>query len=423
MPLTDAKVRNAKPKAKPYKLSDGHGLYLEVMPTGSRLWRAKYRIHGKERRISFGAYLPDGKGVSLAEAREKCTAARALKRDGVDPVQARRQERTDAATEARDTLRRLAAEWLANEARQKGWTADYQHDVERSLELYVYPKLGNQPVRSITPRELIDTLNAVLDTKDAKGKKPGARLETVRRLRQRLDGIFTYALLCERLDTNPAHGLRRAFTAPKATPMPALLESELPGLLAKVAERGQGSLIEGGVWLLCLTAVRTGELRAAQWSEIDWEQRLWRIPAERMKKRREHLVPLSTQALDILARLRERTGHTAYLFPHRSDDTRHLSENSILYAIWRAGFKGRASGHGFRSTFSTAANEHGKPADVVEAILAHVSTNKTRAAYNRALYLEQRRQVLQWWADRIDAMTTQQSAKVLTFPEPERASA
>jgi len=401
MPLSDVKIRNAKPREKSYKLFDGLGLYLEVMPGGSKLWRLKYRIHGKDRRLALGAYGD----VSLAEAREGRDQARRLLRAGKDPVAERRSDRAAAEAASRDTVRLLAAQWIETQA--PTWTADYAKDVERSLELHVFPALGDRSIASVTPQDVLAILRPL-------GLK-GARWETVRRVRQRLEGMFALAVVEGRLTSNPAQGIQRGLTPPVVRHLPAVTETELPDVLAAVTATGN-RLVEAACWLLTLTAVRTGELRFAEWSEIDEANRLWRIPAARMKRRREHVVPFSRQAWTIIERLRELTGHSRYLFPHRSDPNRVMSENTVLAVLWRCGYKGRMTGHGFRSVFSTACNEHQQPPDVVEAILAHAIADRTRAAYNRAMYLDARRQVLQWWADRVDVLTDEKSADVLSFP-------
>lgn len=403
MRLTDVQVKNAKPRERAYKLSDGGGLYVEIQPGGSKLWRLKYRHLGIERRISFGAYLPNGKGVGLAEAREKCSEAKRLIRDGVDPVHDRRQKRAVAAQEARDTLRAIGGLWLDHAAERKGWTAKYKSDVEKSLDTHIYPRLGDRPIRTITALDLLALLKA-----------KGTQLETVRRLRQRLDAIFSFGVVRRYVDGNPAHDIRGEFNAPVVTHFQTIPESELSTLLAKVADDGN-RIVEAAIWLLCLTAVRTGELRGAEWAEFDLDAKAWTIPASRMKKRREHIVPLSSQAIEILRRLRELTGDGRFLFANRNDSTKVMSENTILFVLYRIGYRGRMTGHGFRALFSSSANDHQQPADVVDACLAHVVKDKTERAYNRALLLERRRRVMQWWGDHVDHLTSKSSAKVLQF--------
>lgn len=394
--LTDTAVKAAKPQAKPYKLSDERGLFLLVTPAGGKWWRLKYRVGGKEKLLSLGTY-PD---VGLKEARTRRDDARKLKAEGVDPGEARKAEKRAAAAATDGTFEKVALEWHSKVSSR--WTPHHAADVWRSLEREVLPVLGNRPVTQITAPDVL----AVLRPVEARGA-----LELAGRLRQRIGGVFRYGIATGRCTYNPAVDLRGALAAPKVTHRAALSAAEMPEFLRKLAAYDGYPVTKAALRLALLTAARTLELRGAEWTEIDTQAMTWRVPADRMKTRAEHLIPLSPQTLTVLAELRPLTGSGRYLFPHESNPTRMMSENTMLFALYRMGYHSKATVHGFRALFSTVANEAGHDPDVIERCLAHVERNKVRAAYHRAEYLPQRRELMSWWGERVEAW--EQGARVI----------
>ena len=382
--LTDAEIRNADPGKNVRKLSDGRGLYLAVMPTGGKLWRMKYRLGGKERTYSIGQY-PE---VSLADARRECGTARDWLREGKDPVTARKVQRAGALAEQATTFRAIAEEWLPRQP----FSASHRGHQLALLENDLYPDLGRLPIADITPAIVLETLRKV--------ERRGA-LETCAKCRRLVSQIFRYAVQTSRATSDPAALLAGAVKTPDTKHRATVEARDMPALFKAIAEVPAEANTKLAFYWLVLTAARTVEMRFATWGEIDGN--LWRVPAERMKMRRPHVVPLSIQAQQVLARARDiRTGpeDSALLFP---GFTRHgaLSENALLALLARAGFYGRQTSHGFRAAFSTWAHEvHEADPDVTEACLAHVS-GSVRAIYNRATYLSKRTALLQAWADQL----------------------
>jgi integrase len=385
MPLKDAEIRTIKPGERPLKLFDGHGLFLLVQPTGSKLWRLKYRWQGKERLLSLGPYP----SLTLAAAREERAEALRCLREGIDP-----SVRKSVRGQKGDTLRAIATRWHAG--RKGDWTADFAADVWRSLELHVFPTLGDRPIAAITPLELLSVLNPLV--------AKGSRKETVRRIRQRLSEICRLAILEGLRPDDPASVLVDALPPPKSTPMRAIREQQVGDFLAAVTRAGN-LLVTAAIRVQLLTAVRPGEVREARWAEFDLQRAEWTIPAGRMKRRREHVVPLSRQALAVLKDLRALTGHREFLFPHRLDASRPFSDNTVNALIDRVGWSGALTAHGLRSLFSTVSNERQFAApDVIEHALAHVERSRTKRAYDRGDRLEARRLLMQRWADHVDGL-------------------
>jgi integrase len=385
--LSDAKIRHAKRAAKPYKLHDGAGLFLLVHPNGSRYWRLKYRLLGKEKVFALGVY-PD---VALAEAREKTLAARRLVREGVDPVAERRRSQHGKAA---DTFQAIALEWIASH--ENDWSLSYRDAVQSSLTANLYPQIGSVPVRGITVPILRDALLLM--------ERRGA-LSALRKVRMWASMVFRYAIATGRADSDPAAPLRGTFKVHRSRNFAALTKAQdFGGLLGRIQVYDGSPVTRSALLLMAYTFTRTGELRGADWAEIDFATATWRIPAERMKMREPHVVPLSTQAVGILSELRLLTGHSRWVFPNERNRQKPMSENTILYALYRMGYHSRATGHGFRSSASSLLNELGFDADVIERQLAHRERNKVRAAYHRAEYLKERREMMQRWADYIDAL-------------------
>lgn len=390
MSLSDAKARNAKPQAKPYKISDGEGLFLWVMPTGSKYWRLRYYFGEREKLLALGVYP----GVGLGEARERRVEARKALALGKDPALAKREAKRLALHKAQNTFETVAREW--HEKRKHEWADSSAKLTLARLEQHAFPSLGHRPVADIAAPEVLSALRVV----EGRGT-----LETARRVMQICGKIFMYAIATGRADRNPVPDLRGALKAPVVKHQAYLQAAELPEFLQKL-ETYDGDLITRlALRLLLLTFVRTTELRAAEWTEIDWDRAEWRIPAERMKMREVHIVPLSRQALAVLRELKKLTGDRRYIFPNQHNFNTCMSENTMLYGLYRMGYHSRATGHGFRSTASTILNEHGFMPDVIERQLAHSERDSVRAAYNHAQYLPLRRKMMQWWADYLDKAT------------------
>jgi integrase len=389
MPLTDKAIRNAKPRAKPFKLSDGGGLFLLVQPSGSKWWRYKYRFGGKEKLLALGSYPV----VNLKEARERHFQARKALDAGNDPSQVRREAKRIAAIKYENTFELMAREWHQN--RIAKWTPDHAARILRRMEADIFPKLGHRPIADITASELLGALRKV-EERDA--------LDLAHRLLQTCSQVFSFALVTERASRNPASELRGALQPTVKSNHAHLKADELPDFLAKLNEYDGEPQTKLAIRLLMLTFVRTGELRAAEWTEMDFQKAQWRIPAARMKMKEPHIVPLSKQAMAVLHDLQPLTGHWRFVFPNQQKPSGCMSENTILYALYRMGYHSRATGHGFRSTASTILNEHGFQADVIERQLAHGERDKVRAAYNHAQYLPERQKMMQWWADHLDEL-------------------
>lgn len=413
MALTDVKLRTLKTPGKHF---DGEGLYLEITPAGGRYWRWKFRFGGKEKRLALGVYP----AVSLKEARTKCEQARQQLRDGIDPGQARQQEKQEriasqaTAKEAAQreasglapagSLEATARDWLAHRA--GAWVEGTRQAIKRSLELHVFPDLGRRPIASITPADIRGCVQKV--------EKTGAA-ETAGRVFQRLRSLFRYAVAHDLVPADPTYPLKPSeILKPRETQhRPALSVQQAPQFLRQLVEYSGDVSVRQALLLLVLTAVRPGELRGARWEEFDTEAALWRIPADRMKMKTEHLVPLSSQALAALEVLRPLNGHRPLVFPSPFYPTKPISEGTLNAALARMGYKDKATAHGMRTLFSTEANEAGFRADVIERQLAHEERDEVRGAYNRALYLPERLQLMTWWGNRVDQL--RQGGQVLPF--------
>ncbi|MGQ9450681.1 tyrosine-type recombinase/integrase [Leclercia sp. TB492] len=389
MKLNARQVDTAKPKDKPYKLSDGGGLYLLVNPNGKRYWRLKYRVAGKEKLLAFGVY-PD---VTLAEARSKREEAKRGIAGGIDPNVAKREEKLAREASVRNTFQEIACEWHASKLYK--WSEGYASDIMEAFNKDVFPYIGKKPIADIKPLELLNVLRRM--------ESRGAT-EKAKKVRQRCGEVFRYAIVTGRAEYNPAPDLTSAMQGHESNHYPFLNISELPAFFESLSQYSGSILIVLAARLLILTGVRTGELRGATWQEIDTESAVWIIPAERMKMRRPHIVPLSRQALAIIERIRQMTGRYPLIFPGRNDPRKTMSEASINQVFKRIGYTGRVTGHGFRHTLSTILHEQGYNTAWIETQLAHVDKNSIRGTYNHAQYLEGRREMLQWYADYIDSL-------------------
>jgi integrase len=394
--LTKFLIENAKPDAKPRRLSDGRGLYLEIAPSGGKWWRFKYRLAGKERRISLGVY-PD---VGLAEARERREQARKHVAAGLDPGQQRRAEKLALAERTENTFAAVAQEWFGLFSPK--WVETHATKVLGRLENDLVPWLGARPVRDITAPEVLSVLRRIASR--------GAD-ETARRALQDCGRVFRYAIASGRADRDPTRDLAGALAPRFVVHLPSITEPKAVGALMRAIDDYQGTFVTRcALRLAPLVFTRPGELRKAEWAEFDLEKAEWRIPAARMKMREQHIVPLSTQALAILRELQPLTGRFQLVFPSVRSRVRPISDNTVNAALRRLGYaRDEITGHGFRSMASTLLNEQGWNRDAIERQLAHGERDAVRAAYNYAEHLPERRRMMQAWADYLDKLKSETS--------------
>lgn len=387
-PLTNTEVLRAKALEKDLTLHDGDGLFLIVKTSGKKLWRFRYQRPATKQRTMMG--LGAFPALSLADARGLRADYLAFLANGIDPqIQAEVAEEEQQI--ALDSIfSTVAANWF--KLKSKSVTPDYAKDIWRSLEKDVFTVIGEIPVQQIKARTLVEALEPI--------KARGA-LETVRRLVQRINETMIYAVNTGLIDANPASGVGMAFEKPKKQNMPTLRPEELPKLMRSLVMSNLSvptrCLIE---WQL-LTLVRPSEASGARWSEIDLDAKLWTIPAERMKAKREHIVPLSTQALDILEVMKPISAHREHVFPSRNDPKQPMNSQTANAALKRIGYGGKLVAHGLRSIASTSMNEAGFNSDVIEAALAHIDKNEVRRAYNLSTYLQKRIELMSWWGELI----------------------
>jgi len=390
--LRDSDCKAARPAEKLFKLFDGNGLHLAVLPTGGKVWRAAYRYAGKQQTKSFGPY-PE---VSLAEARQKRDELRAALRDGLDPMADRK------ATRSENRLHGKSRKWITlREASEEYWegrkdlSSSYLANARRGIAMHLCTALGDRDIASITRVDLL----AELKRMDAAGLHV-----YVRKVRMWADQVFEWAVENEKATINPAKLInpKKAFGQSKVESFSALTLRDVPAFRQRLAMEGELQSVLA-CKLLALTWTRTIELRMMEWSEIDEAEALWLIPEGKMKRAKDHLVPLSRQAVVLLKELKARSRRSRYVFPSDRTLERPMSENAVLYLIHRIGYKGKLTGHGFRSIASTWANERGYTPDAIERQLAHVPENKVRSIYNRAAYLPERRAMLQAYADWMDS--------------------
>ncbi len=398
-PLTDTKVRTVKPTEKPQKLFDGGGLFLLVTPSGGKLWNFKYRFDGKEKKVALGAY-PD---LSLAEARRKRDSARNLLANGVDPSDTKKAQKA-AGTEETETFEIIAREWHAKFA--PNWVEAHSSRILRRLELFVFPFLGNKPIKTITAPELL----AVLRRNEANG-----HVETAHRVKQNCGQVFRYAVATGRAERDPTADLRGAIPPSKVKHFSSITEpKEIAGLLRAIDDYTGSVITRCAMQLSPLVFTRPGELRRAEWAEIDFDRAEWKIPAGKMKAKTTHIVPLSTQAVQVLREIHAYTGEGKYVFPSFRTQERAMSNNTVNGALRRLGYtKDEMTGHGFRSMASTLLNEQGWNRDAIERQLAHAERNSVRAAYNYAEFMPERRKMMQAWADYLDGLKA--GAKIISI--------
>lgn len=386
MPLNDMQIRRAKPEAKAYTLGDGQGLSLLVEPNGSKSWRFRYRYAGKPKMISLGVYTT----ITLAEARSRRDEARKIVAEGKNPSEVRKEQKLALRIQSENAFEKIAREW--HQMKSAKWSAGYASDIIEAFQNDIFPYVGARPVGEIKPLELLNVLRKI--------EKRGA-LEKMRKVRQRCSEVFRYAIATGRAEFNPAADLSSALEVHKSNHFPFLKSDEIPDFLRALDSYTGSRLVQIATKLLMVTGVRTIELRAALWQEFDLDNAIWEIPAERMKMRRPHLVPLSTQALGFLNELKSMTGNYRYVFPGRNDPNKPMSEASVNQLIKRIGYAGKLTGHGFRHTLSTILHENGFNTAWIEMQLAHVDKNSIRGTYNHAQYIEKRKVMMQWYSDNI----------------------
>jgi integrase len=398
-PLTNTEVKQAKPKAKEYNLSDGGGLALRIKPSGSKLWIFNYsRPHTKKRaNLGLGKY-PD---LTLAEARRKSEEYRSLLTQDIDPKLHRDKQQLEELAATSLTLEKVVNSWF--EIKRTTITPNYADDIIRSLNNHILPTLGSYSLHQITAPIVINSLKPLSNS---------GKLEAVKRISQRLNEVMTFAVNTGLIDNNPLSGIRHAFETPTVTNNPTLKPEQLPELMSALSKASIRNITKILIHWQLHTMTRPSETAGARWNEIDIANGLWVIPKERMKKRREHCIPLSPQMLTLLDELRPISSKSTYLFPSDINPNKCANSATANMALKRMGFKGRLTSHGMRALASTTLNEHGFDPDVIEAALAHVDKNAVRGAYNRAQYLERRSVMMTWWGERIEQAATGEDSQI-----------
>lgn len=406
MALTDKGIKNLKTKAGPYKKYDSQGLYLEVNPSGSKLWRFRFNFQGKPKLLSLGRYP----GVGLKDARRMRDEANAKVVQGIDPALERQQIKKEQVQEkivSENTFKKIAYEWWTSNL--EGWSEDYAQTIWRRLENNLFPWIGSTPISEIEPQVLLEQLRRI--------EERGAN-ETARRISRYCNIIFQYGIITGAARRNPAAEIKGVLKKTPVRHMPALVEpKDIKVLLRAIDQYEYSFIVSRALKISALTFVRPGELRKATWDELDMDELLWKIPAARMKCRKDHLVPLARQTVQILEELRPLTSgcQGGYIFPGERMNGRPMSENTVNMALRSMGFsKDQMCAHGFRTMASTRLHESGLwESRVIEIQLAHVDKNTIRGIYNRALYLDERRKLMQWWADYLDSL--REGAKIITL--------
>lgn len=390
--LTDAHCRAAKPKDKLYRINDRRGLYLEIKPNGVKAWRYRFKFVDKASWFALGDYP----SVSLSDAREKCDLARKLVKQGINPVQNRQIERIKREQDSENTFEVIAKEWLA----LKSWESVTKVRRLDMLERVVFPSIGKLPVRQITSAHVLNIL-----TKTVKRGAPTVAAEAKRTM----SAVFELAVATLRADTDPVWPVRKSLPPNKTQHKRALSIAEVGELLVDFDSHGGNFQTLYAFRLMWLTLTRPNETVQARWPEFDLERKVWTIPKERMKARREHVLPLPNQAIKLLEALKPITGHRSHVFPNRDDGDRPMADAALRQALKKLGWATKYSPHGTRTTGSTRLNELGYRTDAIEAQLAHAEPNSVRRAYNHATYMDERREMMQAWADKLDQWRTEAS--------------
>ncbi len=411
--LTEVQVRKAKPREESFKMADGGGMYLLVHHNGSKYWRINYRIGRQQQTQALGVWP----AVSLKEAREKRAQLKAMLKEGKNPIQVQKEKKEEQnkmlqkqQIQEEGVFERVTKEWIRRQSVR--WTEKHCRDVRRTFENHIFPELGGRHLNEIDIRQILGVLRAL----ESEGKH-----EAAHRARQRIEAVFRYGIITGLCEHNPAAALKGALTPQRKKPQAALAPEELPEFLRRLEVYEGHRLTQLAMRFMLLTFVRTTELRHAEWKEFRLEGKnpIWIIPPERMKMRREHQVPLARQTLEVLDRVREFSAEEILVFPGQQNPNRPMSENTLLYALYRMGYHSRATTHGFRSTASTILNESGRwHPDAIERQLAQTDANQVRKVYNRAEYLEERRRMMQWWADHLDTLSV--PAEIINLHERRR---
>ena len=405
MALTDIKIKTAKPKEKDYKLGDNGGLYLLVTKSGGKLWRLKYRVEGKEKLLTFGAYPT----ISLLEARARREDAKKILANGSDPNKVKKEVIAEKKASETNTFKLWAALWF--EHWQSDITPNHAAYALRRLESDIYPMIGNMPMSEINAVHIADIIRKI----SARGA-----LDVAKKSKQTISQVFRYTIANDKsgkIVRNPAADIMYSdIVKPRKTKNLARVDiKELPALLRAIDTSETRAVTRIAIKLMAYTFVRTSELIEAEWSEFDLDEKEWRIPPDRMKMKTPHIVPLANQVIELLKTLQTFTGTTKLVFPNQNDHSKPMSNGTILMALKRMGYKGRMTGHGFRGVASTALHEQGYDHQHIEIQLAHGERDAVSAAYNHALYLKQRKIMMQAWADYLDELKA--GAKVLLFKQ------
>ncbi len=386
MALTELAIKNLKPRDKVYRVADSGGLALEVSTTGGRLWRWRYYYQGKEQMLALGKYP----ALSLAEARKKRDEARELVDAGKHPTREKKIQKLRQAHDGENSFEKIARRWL--EMKGDGLNAKYAKQCLARMEQHIFPRIGALPLTDITIPDVVEVVEAI-------GKR--GTIVTAKRMKQLISQIFRYSAQRGLCQHNPAADLRDVLPSSGEKHHACIHPSELPALITKIEAR-EGDFTQYAMKLLMLTFVRTGELIGAKWEEINWDKEEWHIPKERMKMKRPHVVPLSSQALAVFRELHAMTGDKVHIFHSPASKSMHMSNGAVLMGLRRMGYQGKMTGHGFRTLASTILNEKGYPPDVIERQLAHEDEDKIRSAYNRAEYLLERKKMMQDYADYLE---------------------
>jgi integrase len=396
--LTETQIKNAKTKPTAYKLYDEGGLLLLVRPSGTKVWQLPYRLSDKYNVYTIGQY-PE---IGSADARRLKDEAKKLIKAGTDPNKHKEEQFQRNLGAAESTFEAIGREWHGKQT----WNPKHSKNILNALEKDVFPKIGYKQVNKVTAQDILSVLHGI-ETRDA--------LDVAKRVNQRCVAIFDYAIAKSLCEFNPAIGRTKTLKTQEVKHRPSLRENQLPDFMKKLEDYRGGMIVRLALKLLLLTFVRPGELRWGRWDEIDEKKAEWRIPAERMKMKRPHIVPLSKQALAVLKELREKTGRTDLLFPGERGADKPISDVTLIKALIIMGYTGdkKVVPHGMRHTASTILHENKFKSEIIEVQLAHIDKNKVRGAYNHALYLEERQQLMQWWADYLDT-----SAKKEAVTEP-----
>ncbi|WP_454442102.1 integrase domain-containing protein [Vibrio bathopelagicus] len=392
-PLTDTEIRNSKAQVKEYVIYDGNNLTLSIRPSGKKVWLFTYKrpFTKKRTKITIGQYPT----ITLAQARAKREDFNSLLSQDIDPLEYRDEQQRKGIEEAENTLKSIAKKWI--EVKESEVSKDYANDIWRSLELHIFPIIGNMPVTRIKATHAISAIKPIA----AKGN-----LETVKRVCQRINEVMYYAVNTGMIEANPLAKISVAFASPKKKNMPSIRPEELPTFMRALSRASISHITRCMIEWQLHTITRPTETAGARWEEIDWDEKLWKIPASRMKgkesKKREHHIPLTLQTLNLLSELKEISGHREFIFPGDRNPNTHANSQTANQAIKRMGYGGILVSHGLRSIASTTLNEQGFDPFVIESALAHVDPNEVRRAYNRATYLEKRRELMAWWSQHVD---------------------